>query len=248
MNGTPAPSKQRLKTAFAGGAVLVIAVGVLLAVTRDDIDGSSPAASTPVASTLPPAADPAPHTPVVAGTYLLPASGWSVRDVTLTLPSGWTVQYGHVFGKNGDVVSSELAIYPVLVDELFADPCRGDVGDIIAVTAADDLGSLLLERASEFVTGRTETTLSGFPAVRYDMSIPEGYPLSRCTYGDIGVQIWHSTTAKKYFALLREGKASVYIIAIDGRQQVVLTQQGPSSPPEEVAELEAILDSIRIAG
>jgi hypothetical protein len=241
-------SQQRLKAAVAGGVMLVIAVGALLAVTRDDSDSSSPAASTPVAPTLPSATDSAQHTPVVAGTYLLPASGWSVRDVTLTVPPGWAVQYGHLFAKNGDVVRSELAIYPVLVDEVFADPCRGDLGDIIAVAADDDLGAALIERSGEFVSGRTPTTVSGLPAVRYDISIPEGFQLSRCTYGDVGVQIWHSTTAEKYFVLLAEGKASVYIFEIDGRQQAIVTQQGPSSSPADVAELEAILDSIRIAG
>lgn len=62
----------------------------------------------------------------------------------------------------------------------------------------------------------------------------------------IGLQVWYSPTADKNFILLADGIASVYIVDVDGERQVFLAQIGSTTSDEDLAELQAVLDSIRI--
>ncbi len=61
-----------------------------------------------------------------------------------------------------------------------------------------------------------------------------------------GLQIWYSQPADKYFVLLADGIASVYILDVDGERQVFMTQVRSATTDENRAELQAVLDSIHI--
>ena len=60
-----------------------------------------------------------------------------------------------------------------------------------------------------------------------------------------GLQIWYSQPADKYFVLLADGSASVYILDVDGERQVFMTQVRSATTDENRAELQAVVDSIR---
>jgi hypothetical protein len=186
-------------------------------------------------------------TPVEAGTYRIARSPWSVRDFTVTFPEGWTVQYGHVYAAQADT-DAEFYFYAVAgVDEIYADACEGDKGDLMKVgRSVDDLIAALLQQPGPKATGPVGTALGGYPAKRIDFKIPEDLDLTTCSYGDIGIQIWHSSPTDKYFVLLPGGHASAYILNVDGRRQVFLTQYGPATSDEDVRQLQTVLDSIRI--
>ena len=62
----------------------------------------------------------------------------------------------------------------------------------------------------------------------------------------IGLQIWYSAPADKYFVLLADGIASVYVVDVDGQRQVFLTQYRSATSDEDVRELQTILDSIHL--
>jgi hypothetical protein len=201
------------------------------------------ATGSPEVSTFPETDDP---TPVEAGTYRIARSPWSVADFTVTFPEGWTVQYGHVYSAQPDT-DHEFGFYAVVVDEIYADACQGDNGDLMKFgPGVDDLVAALLEQPGPKATGPVETTLGGYPATRIDFTIPENLDLTSCAYPEIGLQIWYSPPADKYFVLLKGAKASAYIVDIDGRRQVFLTQSGPAMSDAQVRELQAVLDSIRI--
>jgi hypothetical protein len=59
-----------------------------------------------------------------------------------------------------------------------------------------------------------------------------------------GLQIWYRGLADNYFVLLEDGTASVYILDINGERQVFLTQVRAGTSTEDIAELQAIVDSI----
>ena len=63
-----------------------------------------------------------------------------------------------------------------------------------------------------------------------------------------GLQIWYSEPADKYFVLLDVATASVYVVDVDGKRQVFLTQVAKSTSAADRAELQTVLDSIRIEG
>ena len=179
------------------------------------------------------------------GTYRIPRSEWSVVDFTVTFPEGWTVQYAHVYAKDPDTVD-ELGFYAVVVDQIYGNACEGDTGELIDVgPSVDDLATALLQQPGPMARGPVDTSLGGYPATRIDLAIPEGFDLAACSLGDIGLQIWYSTPADKYFVLLPDGAVSVYIVDVDGQRQVFLTG-GSVTSEENVRELRVILDSIQI--
>jgi hypothetical protein len=188
------------------------------------------------------------HVPIESGTYLIPSSAWSVTDFTVTFPEGWTVQYGHVFAQHAD--TDEFGFYAVVVDEIYADACRGDRGDVVTVgPGVQDLVDALLEQPGPAKRGPVDTALGGYPATRIDLSLPRRLQHRDCFLGPgTGVQVWYSEPADKYFVLLPDAVASVYVVDVDGRRQVFLAQVGNPRSAADRAELQKVLDSIRFEG
>jgi hypothetical protein len=223
---------------------------------------STNAASAPIA-TVPASAPPASPSPseggtgtpfpytveplaIEPGTYRIAASAWSVSDFTVAFPKGWTVQYGQVFNKHPDT-NEEFGFYGVVVDEIFADACEGDTGELLDPgPSVDDLATALLEQPGPMATGPTVATFGGYPTSRVDLTIPAGFDLQACSLGGIGLQIWYSPPADKYFVLLPDGVSNVYILDVDGQRQVFLAGHGLATSDEDLAELQAVLDSIQI--
>ena len=254
------------RTTFRAEAVSVhsmgLAAGMLLVAilagcgaSPDASGGPRPAASTP-SSTLRSMPDwdtrDGAHIPIESGTYLIPRSAWSVADFTVTFPEGWTVQYGHTFAQHGDE-DDEFGFYAVVVDEIFANACRGEGGRSKAVgPGVAGLVAALLEQPGGAVKAEpVTTTLGGYPATRIDLRIPKRLDLEKCQmarYGFTGLQVWYSEPADKYFVLLPGAAASVYVVDVDGERQVFLTQVGNPRSAENRAELQTVLDSIRLKG
>lgn len=177
------------------------------------------------------------------GTYRIPKSAWSVIDFTVTFPEGWTAQYGHVYASNADA-DDEFGFYAVVVDEIYADACDGTTGGLTEIgPSVDDLAAALLQQPE--ASGPVDTTLGGHPAVRVDFKVPQGLDLKACNLEGIGLQIWYSPPADKYFVLLADGIGSAYIVDVDGQRQVFLTQHRSATSDDDLAELQFVLDSIQ---
>lgn len=233
-----------------------VVIGLSLLVTLTGCGGgvtAEPRASEPAATPSPtPGATTTtfPHStePVAIepGTYRIPSSAWSVTDFTVTFPEGWTVQYGHVYASNTDE-DDEFGFYAVVVDDIFADACEGETGGLTEIgTSVDELADALLQQPGPEANGPIDTTLGGYPATRIDLTIPGALDLETCSFEGIGLQIWYSAPADKYFVLLADGIASVYIVDVDGQRQVFLTQYRSGTSDEDVQELQTVLDSIHI--
>ena len=181
------------------------------------------------------------------GTYRIPRSAWSIADFTVTFPEGWTVQYGHVYATHPDTPDDELGFYAVVVDAIYADACEGDTGELMEVgRSVDDLAAALLRQPGPTASGPVDTTLGGYPASRIDLAIAEGFDLEACSLEGLGLQIWYSPPADKYFVLLPDAIMNVYIVDVDGQRQVFLTGYGSATSDEDVRELQTVLDSIHI--
>jgi hypothetical protein len=192
------------------------------------------------------------HVPLEPGTYFIPSSPWSVAGFTVTFPEGWTVQYGHAFAQHGDT-DDEFGFYAVVVDEVFADACRGEGGPTRTIgPGVDALITALRDQKGEALKNNvTETIFGGYPATRLDLRIPKRADLDRCQmaeYGFTGLQVWYSEPADKYFVLLPGAVATVYVVDVGGERQVFLTQVGNPDSDADLAELETVLDSIDIEG
>lgn len=187
-------------------------------------------------------------TSIEPGTYRIPSSAWSVADFTVTFPEGWTVQYGHVFSKNADEVD-ELALYSVVIDEIYTDACHGDGVTTQVGPEVDDLVAALRRQKGSVVSRPVSTTLAGLPATRVDLSVPRDLELAQCRLAEDGIeaiQVWYAAPADKYLVLWHDSPTSVYILEVEGRRQVFLTQHRSATSDEDRAELQSVLDSIRI--
>ena len=187
--------------------------------------------------------------PLEPGGYVMRKSAWAVETFWVTFPKGWAVQYGHVFARHPDQ-ADEFGFYPVVVDEIYADPCQGERGDVVTVgPAVNDLVDALLEQPGTAKRGPVKTRFGNYPAVRIDLSIPPRMLRKDCFIGPgTGLQIWHSEPTDKYFVLLPDAVARVYVVDVVGWRQVFVAQVSNSTSPDDRAELQTVLDSILIEG
>ena len=178
------------------------------------------------------------------GTYLARSDESSAFDYTVTFPAGWNVQGGNEFGRNAD--SAAIGFLPFLVDAIYADSCRGDSGAVTAVgPRPQDLVTALLAQPGPVKSTSVATTLGGYPATRIDLRVPKNLQTKPCNLGPGIVQLWVSEP-DNYLVLFSDGVVSVYVVDVDGQRQVFTTQYLPGASQEDRAEIQQILDSIRI--
>jgi hypothetical protein len=142
----------------------------------------------------------------------------------------------------------ELGFYPVAPDAIYDDACKGR-GELEKVgPSVHDLATALLRQPGPKASGPVDTSFGGYPAIRIDLAVPHGLDPRMCRLEGAGLQIWYSPPADKFFALLPDGKASAYIVDVDGQRQVFLTQYRSETSHDDLRELKTILDSIQIEG
>ena len=191
--------------------------------------------------------------PVEPGTYHIPSSAWNVVGFTMTMPEGWEIDPaippGAAKNSNSD---GEATFYPVIVDAIYSDPCFGsageDGGELLEVgPSVDDLAQALLKQPHTVVAGPVDATLGGLPAKRIDLTMADDPETATCNTDLPGnLQIWHSLPVDKYFVLLGDGTASVYILDVNGDRQVFLTQHLIGTPADDLSQMQTIIDSIQI--
>ncbi|MFC4785638.1 hypothetical protein ACT8ZV_14250 [Nocardioides sp. MAHUQ-72] len=242
-------TRTMLVAAAAAAVIAAVAAGSSLLAGADHGSPSpvSPVSPSPTLRSMP-SGDGATEETIQPGAYRIPASPWSAADFTIAFPKGWSVQYGHIYHRGP---GEELILEAAVVDEIYGDACRSE-GDAQAVgPRVRDLVTAL-RRQSGPSTGRpVHTSLGGHPATRVDLRVPEDLDLGSCRLADdgvLGLQIWFSQAADNYFVLHADAVASVYVLDVGGRRQVFVAQNLSPRSAEARAELQAVLDSIRIEG
>lgn len=244
---------QRRRTRHMAWAVAAVVVFALTAVGGSVVVGDGSTSPQPVSPVTPsptvgsvPSGEGAADIAIEPGTYRVPSSSWSAVDFTIAFPEGWTVQYGTIYHHGPD---QELSLEAAVVDEIFTDACRGAGVPMGVGPRGQDLVAALRRQPGP-ATGRpVQTTLGGYPATRVDLRIPQRLDLETCRMADsghLGLQVWYSEPADNYFVLLPGAVASVYVLEVGGERQVFVAQNRTPRSAEARAELQAVLDSIRI--
>ena len=190
--------RRTLPSLLCAGALLLGAVAC-----SDDDDTSSVDETSSTTTAAPEGAStlsmPAGDAAIEPGTYLIPSSGWSVADFTVTFPADWNVQYGHVFNKHQDT-DEELGFHAVVVDEIFADACEGDGVPMDVGPSVDDLVAALLSEPGPEASDPVDTTLGGLPATRIDLARPGGLRSDDVPLvggRDRRTQVWYSAPRRQ---------------------------------------------------
>ena len=173
----------------------------------------------------------------------MPNDGWAVTNYSVTIPEGWTLQYGHIFASHPDTPRA-FGFYGVVVDEIYDDACHGEEVPVKVGAGTEALIAALQKQPGPKVSPPVQTTLGGHPTTRIDLRIPKGMT-PNCRIGEL-LQVWYSEPAPKYLLLLPDNLTSVYILDVNGQRQVFLTQVPTAASAEDRAELQSVLDSIRI--
>jgi len=207
----------------------------------------APARSTsPSSAATGPGSDPISRQIVPGGWSMTWAQGW----IRLSVPAGWSWTDGPVAGAartiykgDDDGVGNAPTLTVQDVTLVAANPCAmprsfEEVGPTVEdLTTA--LTTALADRAGIESVGPTDVVLGGYAAKRLVLTIP-----GSCPDPGEGTLIWEDVMGSG-FGVLEGGTATIYIVDVDG-ERLVITSHYRGASAGDVAELEAIIDSIDV--
>jgi hypothetical protein len=161
------------------------------------------------------------------------------------MPAGWWSADGGSAvvggGEQPGLNSPTLAGHDVR--RVVTDTCPGDAPFEDAGRTAADLTTALGSVVGLEVSGPTDVILGGHPARKLGLTFSPEFAAS-CG-GPEGRLLWENADGS-HFLLLKDGTATVYVVAVAGERLVLTTRQRGASA-KELAELDAIVASIHIA-
>ena len=230
-----------------GAAAVVVAlfVGVQLFSPPDGGTGSSepsPSPSTAQSGSPQPTHAPVPDSGAIdAGTYLMTDG---VTSFSITIPPGWDAEGGGRDIRKHREAPNEVT-FGIYVPEIsvFPDACvTGDDPQPTGPTV-DDLIAALRAQENSDVSEPAEVMIGGRPAMRLDLSIPEGLDLTECDDGTL--KIWVDEAGSYLAGLGPTGSTPVTLVETSSGRVVFYTEEGAEATASDLAELQAIVDSIQ---
>jgi hypothetical protein len=177
------------------------------------------------------------------GTDVAPDCAEDPRDESIVLtfgaPPSWTL-----FGSLGPWIDDNgppggAAVFFYRGNWLASEPCRPDaemIPDIAVGPTVDDFVSALVDRPSLDVTAPVDVTLAGFAGKYLDLQVPDD--IRGCdTYQPIAGHIYAQGPGHRWH---------MWILDVNGVRVVVETNDYAGTPPERLAEIQLIVDSIVI--
>jgi hypothetical protein len=192
-----------------------------------------------------------------AGTYSFAGGSVTPTNLTFTVPAGWTTDSGYV-SKNALTIQNDLehpgphevffATFPIT--NVFSDACHPNTM-VSAGTTVDQLTSLLVaQKGGRVASAPTNVTLGGFPAKRIQFTVPATVGVETCDNGVGLLHFWPDPDGTSNGGICCSSVGStdvVYVLHIAGEQFVVMTRQAAGATPADLAELNAIVASVKIA-
>ena len=228
---------------------LIVLVALIVVMNRD-----SEVASTEAAVRLPStgALDP--------GNYYIPRGSASPGRFYFSVPAGWATIEGFVTKdlegepiiENG--AGNNVLLVTWLVSHVYADICDWE-GTMVDLTASDGFSLPTVDQLANALTtqqGRaasppTDVMLGGYPAKRIELTVPANLDVAACDGGFI--RFWPDPGGVESGGLCCAPAGStdvVYVVDVDGNTFVVVARHTAESSAEDRAELDAIVESIRI--
>lgn len=237
---------------LAGGIAVVAVVAVLGFSLLSRPTGISGPGQSPTSSpTLIPTPTPIP-TPIAipeggaptsreAGTYVISIND---RPVTFSVPAGWTSDQNFIYKPVEEPAMVLVTFWTVTHIE--SDVCHAD-GPLVDVgTTVAELTNALLAQKGRVASPATDVTLGGHPAKRIEMTVPADLDISTCD-GEF-VKFWPAAGPDESGGLCCVTAGTIdliYIVDVAGPFMVV-ARHDPDASAADLAELDAVMASIRI--
>ena len=249
------------KVILAAAAVIAVVVAGISLLPRNDaaVGGPSSASPSANASTGPSASAspavsefPGVSDDVAPGTYLWSAGGTTPADVTFTVPAGWTSRFGIPNKDRGG--PGEIAVGNWIIANVYTDPCQWQESLLSPAVGptVDDLATALATQKGRNATAPTDVMLGGYPAKRVELSIPADLDPGTCDEG--AIRSWvapgedTALVDQTQDLGMHPGQLNVvYIVDVNGERLVIDTWHMPGTSAADLAELDGILASMRIA-
>jgi hypothetical protein len=191
-----------------------------------------------------------------AGTYVsipFEAPNDSMR-FTFDVPDGWSGAGSDLFLATGTEGPDGAAILFTMATGLFSDPCGADyfgTPDVVVGPTVDDLASALAEQTAYEATTPVDVTLGGYSGKRVGLQLPSGDnpddPFNQgdrfgaaCSNG--GYFLWDGSI----YAQGPDNRWHLWILDVDGVRVVIQASDFPGTAADDQAELQAIVESLRI--
>jgi hypothetical protein len=180
-----------------------------------------------------------------AGTYFVDDPAVTPVRFTFQMPAGWETIAGTFVGK---ISGSRfyVALSPWVVDQAYTDPCQwlfAELDPPLGPTV-EDLANALANQVGRDATTPTDVMLGGYPGQMVELSVPDDFDATTCDNDEF--RMWRSLGSAGGYNYGPGQRDTVYIIDVDGERLVFHAMYTPTASEEDVAEIQAIVDSIRI--
>jgi hypothetical protein len=229
------------KFLIAAAAVIAIAVVGVTMLPRSSGPGGMQPSSTPptgTPSTTPTEVSRLPNTgPIEAGTYVL-----GPTPLLITVPSGWDAGFGGFDIRKHRDQPNEVGLASFDEIRVFRDACATAEAPPVTGVDAEDLVAALRAQDNSNISEPVAITVDGHSGVRVDITVPVGLDVAGCTDGRL--RIWEDRAG--YLTLLQPETAPVFVLQTPSGRIVFGTGHGPEATDADLAELDAIIASMRI--
>lgn len=244
-----------IKIALAAAAVVVVALlGIRFLVPGSQSIGGPVETPTLTAA---PVAFPQP-TALAPGDYFWDAGVGTESPVrfTFTVPDGWTNRNDIIRKDRSGPGEVALGLWTVV--NTYVDPCHWQTTllDPPVGPTVEDLATALTDQVGRNASAPTEVVVGGYPATKIELSVPADLDLGTCDngyfrdwldQGELHSQDPIIDSVDRTQLLFRSGQVNVvYILDVEGARVVINTWHMPAASEANLAELEAILGSVRI--
>ena len=239
-----------VKFTIAAAVVAVAAIGLTYFIAPN-VGGPIPTPDPTAVPTSAPessaAALPAAGSTLRAGTYVA-APFEEPNDVirfTVTVPDGWVPVPGQsgVVPATGTEGPEGMGLVFTMVNALYSDPCHDNAAgeeDVVVGPTVEDLAAALQEQTAYEASAPTDVALGGYSGLRMDLQLPSDIDFATCDEGQFWV--WDSAP----YAQGPGNQWHLWILDVEGTRVVVHAEDFTTTPEEDRAELQEIIDSIEI--
>ena len=223
------------KLALGAAAVLVVAFLGMRFLLPGDAGFGGPG----------PTPTPTPTPPPLAGARILEPGTYALAhglNATITVPAGWSNldQLGVMRGRSDQSFLTVLFWpFPGDFNEVYSDPCNWSTSIIEPPVGptVDDLANALAAQAMRGDAVPTDVTIDGYEGKYLEMTVPSVIDFASCDGGQF----------RSWLGRYHQGPGQtdrVYILNVNGERQVLISHHMPDATAEELAEQQAILESI----
>jgi hypothetical protein len=228
------------------------------------IAGCTAPAATTSGSTTPPetiaptsVATPTSATPTAAAPVVFPVPGplatgphaATVEGISFTFEassSGWVADHGRTWAKLDldregplDGLPDGAAVAFWSPDGAYVDPCAHTRGQPVGPTPADLAAAMSTVPGVVVVTGPSDTTIGGLPAVSVELAVPD-----EAGCAPESLYLWYDTVEAWRWATALGDTIEVWILEVNGARLLIEAETRKAPSAETRAEVEGLIESI----